>query len=343
MNLLDSPAPEVDPTEAERIAAEVFGVRGIATNLASERDTNFRIATGHDDGYTLKFANPAEPRVNTNFQTEALRALERNDPQIPVPRVVAANDGRFEIVLKLADGRDTVVRMLTWLEGTQVVKVEVSRGLRRNIGSVLARLGAALSAFDHPGAEHDILWDIRNASRLRSMCDAIDDRTLRTRVLDEIARFDSDVSPRLEQTRTQVVHNDLNHHNVLVRPEAPEAVSGIIDFGDMVKTNLVIDVAVAASYVTGLREDPVACVIDLVTAYHAEVALADAELALLRDLIVMRLVTSIVITTWRAKRYPDNADYILRNNGPARVGMEQFATLPRQQVTRRIRAACGVE
>ena len=54
-------------------------------------------------------------------------------------------------------------------------------------------------------------------------------------------------------------------------------------------------------------------------------------------------MTSIVITEWRAARYPQNADYILRNNCPARVGMARFASLPREGATAALLAACQME
>lgn len=325
------------------VAAQHFGVIGTARNLASERDTNYHVVTAAGRGYALKFANPAEPPENTDFQTEALRYLERTDPTLPVPKVVPALNGAHELTLPLPDGRKSVVRLLTWVEGEQVTKVGVSAALRRDIGAKLARLGAALSGFDHRAAAHDILWDIKNASRLWEMIPAIAEPEMRAHVEAELTHFDKAVGPKLAGLRQQVIHNDLNHYNVVVVPTAPDRVSGILDFGDMVKTALVIDVAVAASYLTSLEDDPLVCVTDIVTAYHAVTPLTRDEVMLLRDLIVARLFTSICITDWRATRYPENAAYILRNNGPARSGMERFATLPREIVTHHLLHACELE
>ncbi len=342
-DILTSPAPPVTVAEAERIAAEHFGVQGMARNLASERDTNYHVRTTDGRGYALKFANPAEPPDNTNFQTEALRYLERTDPSLPVPKVVAALNGAHDLTLALADGRHSVVRLLTWVEGEQVAKVGVTRDLRRDIGSILARLGAALRGFEHPASGHDILWDIKNAGRLKDKAEAIGDPVMRAQVMKELAEFDVNVAPHLPTLRQQVIHNDLNHYNVVVDPDRPNRVSGILDFGDMVKTAWVIDVAVAASYLTSLTDEPLACVTDVVVAYHAVTPLSRAEIMLIRDLIVARLVTTICITNWRAARYSENADYILRNNGPALSGMARFASMPRDGVTDHLLRACQME
>jgi len=342
-DVLESPAPPVTSGEAERIAERHFGIAGSARHLASERDTNYHLVATDGRGYALKFANPAEPLENTNFQTEALIYLERTDPDLPVPKMVPARNGAYEPVLRLSDGRDCVVRLLTWVEGEQVAQMRVGRELRCDIGATLARLGAALAGFDHPAAAHDILWDIKNVPRLRRMTDAIAESDLRNRIETEIAHFEAEVAPRLAGLRQQVIHNDLNHYNIVVCPGTPDRVSGILDFGDMVKTALVIDLAVAASYLTSVDDDALTCVADVVTAYHAVTPLTREEIDLMRDLVVARLVTSICITQWRAARYPENADYILRNNGPARRGIKRFAELPSAQITHHLKRVCDME
>lgn len=338
--VLNSPVPPVTAEEAAEVARRHFGIVAGATNLASERDANFHLVAEDGRGYVLKFANPAEPPENTNLQTEALLAIERRDPALPVPKVARALNGECELSLPLSDGRRSVVRLLSWVDGVQVARVGVSAALRRDIGAVLARLGAALQGFEHPASSHDILWDIKNAARLRPMTAAIPDESMRDRVVAALDRFEAKVAPRLAGLRQQVIHNDLNHHNVVVAPGDPDRVSGVLDFGDIVKTPLVIDVAVAASYLTALPEEALGCVCDMVGAYHRVVPLTRDEIALLPDLIVTRLITSISITSWRARRYPQNAAYILRNNGPAREGMARFAVLPRDRVRAALLNAC---
>lgn len=342
-DVLDSPAPAVAGEDAERIAQRHFGVTGTARNLASERDTNFHIVTADAHGYVLKFANPAEPPENTNFQTEALLYLERTDPTLPVPKVITALNGAHELTLPLCDGRDSVVRLLTWVEGEQLARANVSTALRHDIGGTLARLGVALRAYDHPASAHYILWDIKNASQLREMTPAIEEAALRYEVEAKLEKFEIDVAPRLAGLRQQVIHNDLNHYNVVVDPDNLDRISGILDFGDMVKSALVIDVAVAASYVCALDDDALESVTDVVTAYHAVTPLTRDELELMHDLIVARLLTTICIANWRAQRYPHNAEYILRNNEPARRGLERFGSLPREVVTRCLLHACARE
>ncbi|MBP1807513.1 phosphotransferase [Rubellimicrobium aerolatum] len=341
-DVLSAAPPPVSEDEAARVAREFFGVVGRAENLASERDANFHIRTTEGPGFTLKFANPAEPHLNTNFQTEALLHLERADPTLPTPKVHQTLQGDLEIRLPLRDGRESLVRLVSWLDGVPVHGVSMTDELRRDIGRTLARLGRAFADFDHPASSLHLLWDIKNAAELLPLTDWIADNPMRETVRAELAHFESEVRPRLGTLRQRVVHNDLNHHNILVDPRQPERISGVLDFGDMVKTAIAIDVAVAASYLTPVN-GPLAAISPMLASYHAVMPLEREEIELLRDLIVARLSTTITITEWRSRRNPDNAGYILRNNGPARRGMETFARLPRAEVTRALLNCCGME
>lgn len=54
--------------EAERIAAEAFGVRGAVTQLPGERDLNFRVGPDH----VLKLHPPGADRARLELETAAL-------------------------------------------------------------------------------------------------------------------------------------------------------------------------------------------------------------------------------------------------------------------------------
>lgn len=329
---LESPPPPVTEAEAEALLRAYWGLTGRASVIACERDANFRVAG--TPGHVLKISNPAEPAQDTNFQTEALLWVAAQDPALPVPRVIAALDGRYEVAIPLSDGRRAVARVLGWVAGAPLARAGFAPGMAEDIGSVLARLGCALRGFAHPAAGHRLQWDIRHALDLRPMLVPGQED-----LAAELDGFAARVAPVLPGLRRQVVHNDMNHHNIVVDPADPGRIAGVLDFGDMVETALICDVAVAAAYLITHDPDPVAPVARMVAAYHRITPLLPAETALLRDLIVARLVTSIVISETRARRYPGNAAYILRNTPAMRDAMARFAALPRAEVTARIEAA----
>ena len=329
--LLNTPPPAVDATRAAAIIAERWGLRAELRPLSSERDRNYHLTDPTGKQYVLKFANPVEDRHVTNLQTKALLHIATRDPELPVPRVIPDRNGAYEALIALDDGTFSVTRLFSWVDGRPLDRIVAGAALRRDAGRVAGRIDRALSDFVHPAAEHDLLWDLRSAGRLRQYVSAVIDLDLRTRLLRRLDRFDAVTSPLLDTMRRQAVHNDMNPHNLMVSSSAPHLITGVIDFGDMVRTALVADVAIGASYFAG--DDPVSGPGDFIAGFHSEWPLRGAEIALLPDLIGMRMLTTVIIASWRAARYPDNATYILRNvpvqvaglNGLDAIGSERLA------------------
>lgn len=341
---LSAAPPALSVEGARELLAEAFGLEGSVTALAGERDANFHVACEDGIARVLKIAHPAEDPAVTNLQTEALLHLERVAPMLPVPRMVPARTAGHEVAYALREGGTATARVLTYLEGEPLQRVAGSTGpstaLCEAVGELLARLGAALESFDHRAADRLLPWDIRHAARLAPLSGDIADRRLRGAVERHLEVLDEKLWPRLERLRRQVVHNDLNPHNVLVCPEDPARVAVIIDFGDMVRTPLIVDVAVGASYLVNGGSDPLGHPLAFVRAYHRVRALEPDELAVLPDLIVARWCTAILITSWRASRQPANRGYILRNSARAIAGLDAFERLDRRETTARFVAAC---
>ncbi|MBW3098028.1 phosphotransferase [Pseudohoeflea coraliihabitans] len=341
--LLTCPPPPITDAEALQLAKDAFGLSGSLKRLTSERDANFLVHDAAGSACVLKVTNAAEDPAVTNLQTETLLHLQRTAPQLPVPRVHQAIDGSFELRRSFDGKTESTIRVLTYLAGEPLHRVDTTAHQRRNVAAELARLDIALKDFHHPAADHDLLWDTKNAARLRPFAADIADPALRSLVERQLDVFDRHVAPVLADLRAQPIHNDLNPHNVLVHPNDHTRVTGIFDFGDMVHTPLVIDIAVAASYQIGSQDDPLTPVAEFVAAYHEVLPLAADEVALLFDLIAARLLTTVVITNWRSLRHPENREYILRNHGRAAAGLQAFAPISRADAERIFRTACKLE
>ncbi len=317
---LETPPPRISVADAQQLADERFGVRAKARLLTSERDQNFYMLSEDGAEYVLKLSNLAEDPGVVAFQNAALDHIARVDPNLPTPRVIRALDGEPSTLF-----RAQIVRLLTWLPGNLMNQHARTSGLRRELGVLHARLGLALRSFEHPAAAHELMWDLQHADRLAGLLCWIEDPGRRALVEQGLSSFTERVAPALPKLRAQVIHNDLNPHNVVVCAEDPGRVCGLLDFGDMVRAPLVCDVAVAASYHVRADNNPLADVTEYVSAYRAVSPLHDEEFKLLTDLVVTRLAMTVLITSWRAVQYPDNRDYILRNAPHAWRGLEAIA------------------
>ncbi|HEY1709526.1 MAG TPA: phosphotransferase [Rhizomicrobium sp.] len=334
---VSSPAVE----DLAAVAAH-FGVRGEMTALSGERDENFRIQTEHG-AFVLKITHPAEDRGAIAFQTRAMLHIASADPALPIPRLLPARDGRYEVEIADRHGEARIARLLSFLPGTMAAQLPRSRALRAEIGAVLARLDRALADFSDPSDTFELYWDIGRAAALRPMLAEVAlpvDRDNAGRALD---RFDAVVAPALPRLRRQVIHNDLTPFNILVSAEHPDRITGIIDFGDLMRAPVINDLAIACAYHVGRSGDPLAPVLEIVAAYHAVNPLERCECDLLYDLIATRLAMTVLITEWRAARNPENRAYILKNHPTAAAGLVQLGTITSDEAQRRLRRACKLE
>jgi Ser/Thr protein kinase RdoA (MazF antagonist) len=253
--------------------------------------------------------------------------------------VVPAADGRPWTVV--ADGplRGRVVHVVSYLDGQLLKSVPTDQLLRRTLGGTLARLGRALREFDDPLVRRPLLWDLAQLPQLSPLLAGLADNEGSSLLGEQFGRLAASLPPRLTPQRTQLVHNDFSPDNVLVSADA-SYVCGIIDFGDVTVTALVNDVAIAAAYQLSDEADLLAPALDLISGYHATTPLTAGELDLLPDLILARIVARIVISEWRAERFPANRGYILRNTPRAWEHLSRLLSIPGDQISARIQEAC---
>lgn len=334
-----TPLPEVQAAVAEHFGLQAAEV----SRLASERDELFLIDSAPQGRFVLRFANPADDPSVVEMQTQAMLWIQQIDPRLPVPRLMADRQGRFQLKIRVGDNPPRSARLSAYLRGQPLPTAARSALQRRSLGMTLAQLGLALREFSHPGEDHQLAWDIKSASLLH---DLVPRRESEIRRWDLVRcgldRFDIAVKRRLPELRSQVIHGDFNPHNILVDPHDPSIVTGILDFGDMVRTPLIADLAIACCYHTQ-ESYPLAGIAEIVAGYHDVVPLQDAEIGMLYDLIVTRLCAAVAITEWRARRYPHNSTYILKNTGIAWSGLHRLAGIEAEHATRVLRAACGIE
>jgi Ser/Thr protein kinase RdoA (MazF antagonist) len=333
-----TPSAVVTAADAAQAVRDSFGLTGELNRLPGEADDNFALLASDGRRYVVKVAHShADPGV-IGFGVRVLRHLESVAPALPVPRVAPALDGQPWAVVATGPLQGRLVHVLTYLDGQLLRSVPASAALRRAIGVTLASLGTALREFADPLAGRPLLWDIAQLPRLRPFVTELPpgpDAAL----LDElIGRFTAEVAPRLAAQRRQLVHNDFSPDNLLISADASR-VCGIIDFGDLTVTALVNDVAVAAANLLGDGPDFLGPAVDLISGYHAATPLTADELDLLPELMLARILARLVISQWRAVRFPANRAYILRNTARAHEQLSCLRTIGVDEITARVRDA----
>jgi 4-aminobutyrate aminotransferase-like enzyme/Ser/Thr protein kinase RdoA (MazF antagonist) len=298
VSVLEATPPRFTVDDAARIAAEAFGVEGVATDLGSERDQTFLIDDG-GAGAVLKVSNTGEDAPVLDLEDALVAHVTAVDASLPVARPLAPRT--------TYDGHH--VRLFERLHGRKGGPELPDRRVY-DYAEVHARLNLALRSFFHPAAGRELLWDVRNTARLRPLLDSIGNSRRRALAEAAIARFEADVAPRWPLLRAHVVHGDLNLDNVLLDDDG--RVAGIVDFGDCGHTAQAADVAIAlASLMRGRPAGDVFRIARLaVDGYSSRIPFEPLELALLGRLVEARLAAIVAISAWRTRRYPENSAYI---------------------------------
>jgi 4-aminobutyrate aminotransferase-like enzyme/Ser/Thr protein kinase RdoA (MazF antagonist) len=330
-------APSFTPDEVIRIAGEYYGLHATAAPLPSERDQNFLMCDAAGAQFVLKIANSEEALEILDLQNKVLKLLAKADTGLEWPRVVPTLSGNPIVPVEAPGGAAYFVRMLTWVTGVCMANVRPhTPELLSALGQALARMDGALAGFSHQAAHRKLYWDLRHASLARPHLELLSDsqRAVVEPFLDAGERVDWDALP------ASVIHGDANDYNILV-DETGSRVTTVLDFGDMVHTATVCDLAVALAYVMLDKQDPIAAAAQVVAAYHQARPLTEPEIDALYTLAATRLAMSVCYCAWQTRKAPHN-DYLNISNGPAWELLERLATLPAGWPRDVFRRACGL-
>lgn len=301
----------------ERVAVELdrlYGLSGQLTRIPTEKDDTFRLSTA-GGSFLVKIAPASESAQIVNLQSAVMLHLEESTEPIPTQRLIRGVRGQTESPVVDGDGNVRILRVLSYLEGSLLATVQPTSAQFAGVGAMLARLDRALGDFTHPEDSRLLIWDLKNFSHMRPLMEWVtdrDDTSMATWIFDQ---FDAHVASRINGLDAQMIHGDFSPFNVVVDPASEEFVTGIIDFGDVVRSPIVFELSVAVANQIGADERrPWASAVEIVRGYRQERPVAADEVALLAITGPARLLLRALIFGWRAALHPDSRDYGLSHS-----------------------------
>lgn len=321
-------------TAASALAERLYHVRARANNLPSERDQNVLLESESGERFVLKLANIAERREVLEAECAVMLQLE---PSGLTPRLIPTTSGEA-----IGQHGSQFVRLISALPGTTLGTARLTTdAVRRDLGRAVGRLGLALTTFDHPGFHRDFYWDLANAEKVVSeYLPLVAEPALADRIRAFAAYHRAHVVPLLPEFRRGVIHGDLNDYNILI-DEAHQTVTGIVDFGDMVYSHVVNDVAIACAYVALSAEDPLAAAAAVVAGRHETYPLTEADLEAVFSLMCMRLCMSACIAARQTAERPGD-DYLRISQKPLERALPLLAAIHPRFAHYTFREACGL-
>ena len=226
-----------------------------------------------------------------------------SEEQDQFPEPIPFISGEFIKVLDI-EGQKTICRMLSFLDGSFLGDCPPTKKLFQSFGTFLASLNLKLQNFDsYVFRARQWEWDLQYFHLNKKYIDDISDAHDRSVVQYFFIQFEQKVLPVLPRLRKQIIHNDANEWNVLLKNDK---ISGIIDFGDLAHSQLINEVAIALTYACYNKEHPLEWIPIILKSYHDIIPLEEQEISVLYYLIAARLCTSVCNSAHAKKVSPSN-------------------------------------
>jgi 4-aminobutyrate aminotransferase-like enzyme/Ser/Thr protein kinase RdoA (MazF antagonist) len=372
--------PQFSKQQAAQLAQTHYGLTAVSTHpLPSDRDQNFLLHTDNGQRYVLKLAQAGEEETVLQLQQAVLAHLHEQwparwpDEPVPLPRIRPSTGGDYLVQVKGENGRFHHMHLLTYLPGTPLGKLDQQPpALPRQIGRLMAQVDTLLLTFDHPAARRELVWDLAQAPAVIARHQhRISDPARRALLAACLADYEKLVAPHLPHLRRSIIHGDANDYNLLVEPinhrehgerrakqktlrpsrplrlektgsETNVALTGLIDFGDVVYSATVYELAIAAAYALLDKDDPLTAVCTVTAGYHEILPLTKTEISLLFPLIRLRLGQSVAMSAYQQTREPDN-DYLTISQRPAWAALTKLAAIAPALFEATLLDVCGLK
>jgi len=340
---VELPVPAITPMQAADIAAQHFGVQADVAALGSQQDANFllRDLTGVPIG-VLKIANPVFSRIELEAQDAASAFIAAGEGIRTATNITLAGSPPIAQIDGHGDGDETLFpRIITYLDGGTLSGDAYLRPAQvAGLGALAGRSCRALANFDHPGVDRVMQWDLRHGIRtVKVLAEHITDPGQREVVEAAAARAWQRVTELADDLPIQVIHSDVTGDNVVCdRDGIPD---GLIDFGDLVRSWAVGELAVAISSVLCHDGAEPATTLPAIEAFHAIRPLGPAEIDALWPLVMLRAAVLVVSGLQQSSIDDDNTYAVAGQNQELRI-FERAMQIPLDVMTAQIRTALGV-
>ncbi len=333
------PVPAVSAEQAAQIAATHFGLSASVTPLGSQQDANFLLSTSTGEPIgVLKIANPAFSRAELEAQDAAAAFIDAAE------EIRTATNINGSSIVEIDAGGTHFARIIRFLPGAgsnlagdgYVRPAQVAA-----LGDLAGRTCRALAAFDHPGVDRVLQWDLRHGLRtVERLASHVTDPHRRETVQSAATAAWRVIDGLAADLPVQVIHGDITGDNVVC--SGPHALpDGLIDFGDLIRSWTVAELAVAVA--TLLRHDGCepSSTLAAVQAFHAVRPLGPAEVEALWPLVVLRAAVLVVSGIHQSSIDADN-DYASSALDREWRSFQRANAIPLDVMTAQIRHALGV-
>ena len=324
--------------EAELLVKKHYHLDVSASLLDGYDELNFLLRGKDDKKWVLKIATDEHNIHFLDAQVKIINHLGKSNMKSKFQQFLLNADGN-ELTSLVIENKNYYIRILSYLDGTfWVDQKNKTEKLYKDFGNFLGQMDKALETFSHPAMHRHYTWDISTAADANRKLQHIQNHEKRRVAGYFLMQFETEVLPELSSLPHAYVHNDANDYNVLV---SGDELAGIIDFGDMVYTARINNLAVACTYAMLNNTEPLDTAEIIVQAYHEINALTEKETDLLYYLIAGRLCISVTQSAYNASLDSNNEHHFITET-PAWELLFKLIEINPIKAQDRFRIACGM-
>ena len=322
-----------------RSSIDVVGVK----SLGSYIDQNFLVLDRQNNSHLIKVHAADEKPWVLDLQTDVLKFLNQKALPFKIPNVIDI-DGETRTVIEDSKG-SYWLRQLSFLPGDLLKdQAPISSETLSEAGQMVGTLDNALTDYDHPAAmRSDMDWDLRRAPYIRQFANLIQESDLRRWAEYFFLYYEVQIEKKLLNLPTQITHHD-GHRMSIITEEGEDApkISGMIDFGDVLRAPRICNLSVTVSDLIVGQSDKISAALEIIRGYHAVNPITADEIDLTYYLTGLRLAIYASHSARSKHEDPDN-NHAQSKLTDVRETLRDLISINPVNWTNTIRRACGFD
>ncbi|TPW78240.1 aminotransferase [Schumannella sp. 10F1B-5-1] len=290
----------------------------------------------------LKLSNPVFSAAEIDLQTRAAERVAAAWPELCIPKLVHGERGACTGWWETSQGRLNA-RVIEFVAGSTLTGSRyLAPATAARMGELAAQVQLALAGLEHPAGARTLQWDLQHASRvIATLAPDEPDAAVRDEVLAAARDAEAALAPLVNRLPRQLGHFDVTDDNIL-RPDSPGALpDAVIDFGDVLESWAVGELAVTVSSLLHHDGATPLSALPAIRAFHARRPLSSDEVDALWPLVVLRGAVLVLSGRAQVRLDDDNAYASSALEREHRI-LSVATSVPLAVATRAIRDALGL-
>lgn len=328
----------------EKFVNQYFGLTVKAKELSTYTDQKFYLKDKKGKEYIAKITNENVDIKHLALQNAAFAFLYDKIEGLSTQKVYQNLQG--ENITEIEDEKGTIfyLRLLSWVKG-EIWENELPNNVKlcEEMGKKLAKMSLLLQDFVSPvSIQNDSKRDALKVAWVYDELNCMENEEDRDIIRYFLIYYKEHILPSIADLREGVIHNDANTHNIIVKKEKGKAkVAALIDFGNMMESKVVVELAVCCAYLSMNFPNPLEIASHIIRGFHSIFPLNEPEMRAIFPIMMNRAIISVAYSAINHKN-GEESDYVYTYEASAWQMLKRMRFVSPNFAYFYFRKACGL-